>query len=141
MKQSVFSAMCMAALLIACDRGQEPSTQPPPGLLEQTIHVAKQTAARVRLAVSEAAWESTSAVDAAKNMTDQTAERAATLVEQVRDGLAEDKPDMVKAAMEPLRAMQDSLSEGLQLEIARLEAMLADEPRPHIQPATPITKP
>ncbi|PQJ96036.1 hypothetical protein CXB77_09370 [Chromatium okenii] len=62
----------------------------------------------------------------------QHLEVATVLIEALREHLAEDQLDQARAALEQLLPLTASLPVDLQQEIARLEAMLADQPQQDI---------
>ncbi len=137
MKQSLL-VMCMISMLAlhACDRdpmpneGAVPAERRTPTLVERTLDFAHRLAARMGAAVSEVTDMASSSLDISKKPTDRQAGKAEAMIEQVKDALADDRPDMAKTVMEHLRSMKDSLSEEVQMEMARLDAMLADQPPP-----------
>ena len=75
--------------------------------------------------VSEAA---DAAVEKGQEVAQATIDKANELIQQVKDYIAENRIDLAETVMEQLRALRDSLPQGLQDEIAKLEAMLSGEP-------------
>jgi ABC-type transporter Mla subunit MlaD len=81
--------------------------------------------------VSDAAG---AAVEKGQEMAQATIDKANELIQQAKDYIAENRIDLAETVMEQLRALRDSLPQGLQDEIAKLDAMLSGE-QPAAAPA------
>jgi len=81
--------------------------------------------------VSDAAG---AAVEKGQEMAQATIDKAKELIQQAKDYIAENRIDLAETVMEQLRALRDSLPQGLQDEIAKLDAMLSGE-QPAAAPA------
>ncbi|MGE5154081.1 MAG: hypothetical protein ACM3ST_08705 [Bdellovibrio bacteriovorus] len=155
-KQILLSLAIVATLgLAACGPGEEPKTTAQPGavspaepsLSERAAEAAREATQVASEKVEAAATAASDAAGAAKESVSEAAgaamekgqelvqasiDKADALIQQVKDYIAEDRLDLAQGIMEQLRALRDSLPQGLQDEIARLEAMLGGE-----QPAAP----
>lgn len=66
--------------------------------------------------------------EVAKREAHQHLETATRLIEQFKNDLADDQLDQARAALEQLLPLKASLPVDFQQDIARLEAMFADQP-------------
>ncbi|MBK1694662.1 hypothetical protein CKO09_07910 [Chromatium weissei] len=68
--------------------------------------------------------------EAAKREANQNVETVTQLIEQLRNALANDQLDQAMAILRQLLPLKTALPIDFQQEVARLEAMLADQPPP-----------
>lgn len=92
--------------------------------IEAAATAAAEAAGAAKETVSATA---DAALEKGGTMAQTAADKATGLIQQVKDYSAESKIDLAESLMEQLRALRDLLPQGLQEEIAKLEAMLSSE--------------
>lgn len=153
MNKQILLALAVSATLglTACGPSEEPKqgTAEPGGAppteqsrAEKAVEAAKgatQAAGEKLEAAADAASEAAAAAkEKGQELAQATIDKAKELIQQVKDFIAENKLDSAEGIMEQLRKLKDSLPQGLQDEIAKLEAMLGGaqpEPTPAAAPA------
>lgn len=138
-----------------------PATPPAEStLIEKAAQAAKEFRDEARDQASEAARAAREAADQAvargRELTEQataqgkslgeealqkgqamfamTAEKAGELIQQAKDALDRNQPQLARDSVERLRKVRDSLSEGLRQELDRLDARLASGPQAQVPP-------
>lgn len=146
MKKQSFLVLAIAVTLglAACGQGDDAkkaaeaakeATQAAGEKVSEATDAAKEKVSEAADAAQEKVSEAAdAAVEKSQEIAQATIDKAKELIQQVKDYIAENKIDLAETVMEQLRALRDSLPQGLQDEIAKLEAMLSGE-QPAAAPA------
>lgn len=139
MSRQILLTLAIAATLglNACGPSEEPeqTTAEPgdaapaqPSLIERATEAAREATQVAREKLEAVATAGSEAAGAAREkggeITQAAVDKANDLIQQVKDYIAEQDLDLAGSAMEQLRKLRDSLPQGLQDEIDKLDAML-----------------
>lgn len=139
MSRQILLTLAIAATLglNACGPSEEPeqTTAEPgdaapaqPSLIERAAEAAREATQVAREKLEAVATAGSEAAGTAREkggeITQAAVDKASDLIQQVKDYIAEQDLDLAGSAMEQLRTLRDSLPQGLQDEIDKLDAML-----------------
>ena len=87
-----------------------------------------QTKALTSAALEQTKAATSAALEESKVLATAAGDKTAALIQQAKDYIAQNQPELAKGVMDQLSKVKESVPEGVKVEIARLEALMGQTP-------------